>query len=81
MDELGSEPILPDGIRYLVFGSKVGYALSRGVQHTMRDCLHEKEQRMKTFAFERWRDRFQLPTATRDFLLRLRSSHLARHVQ
>jgi len=67
--------------QYLVFSSKVGYALSRGVQHTMRDCPHEKEQRMKTFAFERWCDRLQLPTATRDFLLRLRSSPLARCVQ
>lgn len=68
--------------QHLVFGPKVGYALSRGVQHAMRrDCPHEKEQRMKTFAFERWCDRLQLPTATRDFLLRLRSSPPARRVQ
>src|SRR6266566_9699404 len=60
--------------QHLVFGLKVGYALSRGVQHSMREWPHEKEQCMKTFAFERWCDRLQLPTATRDFLLRLRSS-------
>jgi putative transposase len=36
---------------------------------------------MKTFAFEQWCDRLQLPTATRDFLLRLRSSPPARRVQ
>src|SRR5438445_6074136 len=36
---------------------------------------------MKTFAFERWCDRLQLPTATRDFLLRLRSSPPVRRVQ
>ncbi len=36
---------------------------------------------MKTFAFERWCDRLQLPTATRDFLHRLRSSPPARRVQ
>jgi len=35
----------------------------------------------KTFAFERWCDRLQLPTATRDFLLRLRSSPPVRRVQ
>src|SRR5215470_8993050 len=55
----------------LVFSSKVGYALSRGVQHTMQDSSHEKEQRMKTFAFERCCDRLQLPTATCDFVLHL----------
>ena len=55
----------------LVFSSKVGYALSRGVQHGVLDCSHEKEQRMKTFAFERWCNRHQLPTATRDFVLLL----------
>jgi putative transposase len=47
----------------------------------MRNCLHEKEQRMKTFAFEGWCDRLQLPTATRDFLLRIRSSPPVRRVQ
>ncbi len=36
---------------------------------------------MKTFAFERWCDRLQLPTATRGFLHRLRSSPPARRVQ
>ncbi len=36
---------------------------------------------MKTFAFERWCDRLQLPTATRDILHRLRSSPPARRVQ
>jgi len=36
---------------------------------------------MKTFAFEQWCDRLQLPTATRDFLLHLRSSPPARRVQ
>ncbi len=36
---------------------------------------------MKTFAFEQWCDRLQLPTATRDFLIRLRSSPPARRVQ
>ncbi len=36
---------------------------------------------MKTFAFEQWCDRLQLPTATRDFLTRLRSSPPARRVQ
>jgi len=41
----------------------------------------EKEQRMKTSAFEQWCDRLQLPTATRDFLARLRSSPPARRVQ
>ena len=55
----------------LVFSSKVGYALSRGIQHGVLDCSHEKEQRMKTIAFERWCDRYQLPTATRDFVLLL----------
>src|SRR6266700_1479699 len=67
--------------QHLVFGLKVGYALSRGVQHSMREWPHEKEQCMKTFAFERWCDRLQLPTATRDFLLRLRSSPPVRQVQ
>jgi len=67
--------------QHLVFGLKVGYALSRGVQHSMREWPHEKEQCMKTFAFERWCDRLQLPTATRDFLLRLRSSPPVRRVQ
>ena len=47
----------------------------------MREWPHEKEQCMKTFAFERWCDRLQLPTATRDFLLRLRSSPPVRRVQ
>ncbi len=47
----------------------------------MRECPHEKEQRMKTFAFERWCDQLQLPTATRDFLLHLRSSPPVRRVQ
>ena len=47
----------------------------------MREWPHEKEQYMKTFAFERWCDRLQLPTATRDFLLRLRSSPPVRRVQ
>ena len=61
----------PKVCQYLVFSSKVGYALSRGVWHTMRDCPHEKEQRLKTFGFERWCDRLQLPTATRDFVLLL----------
>src|SRR6266571_2053280 len=36
---------------------------------------------MKTFAFEQWCDRLQLPTATRDFLLRLRLSPPVRRVQ
>jgi putative transposase len=36
---------------------------------------------MKTFAFEQWCDRLQLPTTTRDFLIRLRSSPPARRVQ
>ena len=36
---------------------------------------------MKTSAFEQWCDRLQLPTATRDFLLRLRSSPPVRRVQ
>src|SRR6266700_8265458 len=47
----------------------------------MRPRPYEKEQRMKTFAFEQWCDRLQLPTATRDFLIRLRSSPPARRVQ
>src|SRR6266446_10559169 len=47
----------------------------------MRPRLHEKEQRMKTFAFEEWCDRLQLPTVIRDFLIRLRSSPPARRVQ
>lgn len=47
----------------------------------MRECPDEKEQRMKTFAFERWCDQLQLLTATRDFLLRLRSSPPVRRVQ
>src|SRR3989440_1550854 len=47
----------------------------------MGEWPHEKEQYMKTFAFERWCDRLQLPTATRDFLLRLRSSPPVRRVQ
>ena len=47
----------------------------------MREWPHEKEQCMKTFAFERWCDRLQLPTSTRDFLLRLRSSPPVRRVQ
>ncbi len=67
--------------QHLVFGPKVGYALNRGVQHAMREGSHEKEQRMKTFAFEQWCDRLQLPTATRDFLLHLRSSPPVRRVQ
>ena len=50
---------------------KLGMLLSRGVQHGVLDCSHEKEQRMKTIAFERWCDRYQLPTATRDFVLLL----------
>ena len=36
---------------------------------------------MKTSEFEQWCDRLQLPTSTRDFLLRLRSSPPARRVQ
>ncbi len=36
---------------------------------------------MKSFAFEQWCDRLQLPTATRDFLISLRSSPPARRVQ
>ena len=36
---------------------------------------------MKGFAFEQWCDRLQLPTATRDFLISLRSSPPARRVQ
>jgi putative transposase len=36
---------------------------------------------MKTFVFERWCDRLQLPTAMRDFFHRLRSSPPARRVQ
>ena len=36
---------------------------------------------MKTFEFEQWCDRLQLPTSTRDFLLHLRSSPPARRVQ
>src|SRR5260370_7377351 len=36
---------------------------------------------MKPSAFEQWRDRLQLPTATRDFLIRLRASPPARRVQ
>ena len=47
----------------------------------MRACPHEKEQHMKTFAFERWCDRLQLSTATRDFLTHLRSSPPVRRVQ
>jgi hypothetical protein len=46
----------------------------------MRPRLYEKEQRMKTFAFEQWCDRLQPPTATRDFLIRLRCSPPARRV-
>ena len=36
---------------------------------------------MKPSAFEQWCDRLQLPTATRDFLIRLRASPPARRVQ
>jgi putative transposase len=36
---------------------------------------------MKTFEFEQWSDRLQLPTSTHDFLLHLRSSPPARRVQ
>jgi putative transposase len=67
--------------QHLVFGLKVGYALSKGIQHAMREWPHEKEQRMKTFAFEGWCDRLQLPTATRDFLDHIRSSPPVRRVQ
>src|SRR5437879_5343615 len=41
----------------------------------------EKEQRMKTSAFEQWCDQLQMPTATRDFLAHLRASPPARRVQ
>src|SRR5258708_27266373 len=53
----------------------------RGIEHSMRLQAHEREQCMKTFAFEQWCDRLQLPTTTRDFLIRLRSSPPARRVQ
>src|SRR5215469_10202191 len=47
----------------------------------MRERSHEKEQRMKIFAYARWCDHLQLSTATRDFLTQLRSSPPVRRVQ
>lgn len=47
----------------------------------MRYAPHEKERRMKTFAFEQWCGRLQFSTATRDFLLSIRTSPPARRVQ
>jgi hypothetical protein len=41
----------------------------------------EKEQHMKTSAFEQWCDRHEIPTATRDFLAHLRASPPAHWVQ
>lgn len=46
----------------------------------MRKRSHEKDQWMKTFAFERWCDRLQLATTTRDVLAQIRSSPPARRV-
>jgi hypothetical protein len=46
----------------------------------MQACPHEKEQRMKTFAFERW-CQLQFSTAMRDFGIHLRSSPPVRRVQ
>lgn len=47
----------------------------------MPERSHEKEQRMKTFAFEQWCDHLQFSTATRDYLTHLRSSPPVRRVQ